>query len=311
MQLLIQILRILLGLIFLFSGLIKQNDPLGFAYKLEEYCHVFNLHILIPYTLPLSILFCALEISLGVLLIFKINFNLAKKISLLLLIFFAFLTFYSAYFDKVKSCGCFGDVIVLTPWQSFFKDVVLLVINLSLFYIPKIYYRPVKQYFYTLIIFLISLYLGLYTYKNLPAIDFSQYKKGVSLRDLYNHKLLDPLALDSNWHDHTQEIVNNTRLVILITSLDLNTLKNKDIAKINSILKQAELIKTPVYILTSANDTDIKNFKTKIQITLETYFTDLIFLRTLMRANNGIIILKNGIIMSKNNLANFNINALK
>src|SRR6195952_2914213 len=126
--------RILVGLLFIFSGLIKANDPLGFSYKLVEYFEVFHLTFLNPLALSLAIILCALEMVLGFALLIGVR---AKSVAwglLLLIIFFAFLTFYSAFFKVVQSCGCFGDAIPLTPWQSFSKDLVLLLLILVLFF---------------------------------------------------------------------------------------------------------------------------------------------------------------------------------
>src|SRR6201985_148522 len=135
---LIWLCRILVGLLFIFSGLIKINDPLGFSYKLEEYFEVFHLTFLNGFALSLSIILCSLEIILGFALLIG-----ARAVSvvwglLLLIIFFAFLTFYSAYFKVVQTCGCFGDAILLTPWQSFSKDLVLLLLIIILFVNRKI-----------------------------------------------------------------------------------------------------------------------------------------------------------------------------
>src|SRR5215217_3588830 len=125
--------RIAVGLLFIFSGLIKINDPLGFSYKLEEYFEVFHITFLNGFAVGISIILCALEIILGFALLIGIR---AKQVAwglLLLIIFFSFLTFYSAYFKVVQSCGCFGDAIPLTPWQSFSKDLVLLLLIVVLF----------------------------------------------------------------------------------------------------------------------------------------------------------------------------------
>src|ERR1700749_2178978 len=125
--------RIGVGLLFIFSGLIKANDPLGFSYKLEEYFEVFHITFLNGLAVTIAILLCALEMILGFALLIGVR---AKQVAwglLLLIIFFAFLTFYSAYFKVVQTCGCFGDAIPLTPWQSFTKDLVLLLLILILF----------------------------------------------------------------------------------------------------------------------------------------------------------------------------------
>ncbi len=121
------------GLLFIFSGLIKINDPVGTAIKLEEYFEVFSsdfssiFHVFIPYALYLSIFLSALEIILGVALLLRWKLKQILISLLVIIVFFTFLTFYSAYFNKVTDCGCFGDAIKLTPWESFTKDIVLLV----------------------------------------------------------------------------------------------------------------------------------------------------------------------------------------
>lgn len=118
--------RILVGALFIVSGLIKANDAIGFSYKLEEYFIVFGTDWLTNYALFLAAFICVLEIMLGVAVIFGTRMVTVAWLLLLMIVFFTFLTFYSAYFNKVTDCGCFGDALKLTPWQSFTKDVVLL-----------------------------------------------------------------------------------------------------------------------------------------------------------------------------------------
>lgn len=134
MKYIIHFSRIVVGLLFIISGLIKLNDPIGFSYKLEEYCQVFGLQFLLPTTLFLALFMVILEVVLGVMLLvgFKPKFTVYSL--LLLIVFFTFLTFYSAYFNVVKDCGCFGDALKLTPWESFTKDVVLLIFILILLF---------------------------------------------------------------------------------------------------------------------------------------------------------------------------------
>src|ERR1700748_1949319 len=130
---LIWLCRIAVGLLFIFSGLHKINDPLGFSYKLEEYFEVFHITFLDGLAVGIAVILCSLEIILGFALLIGVR---AKQVAwglLLLIVFFAFLTFYSAAFKVVQTCGCFGDAIPLTPWQSFSKDVVLLLLILVLF----------------------------------------------------------------------------------------------------------------------------------------------------------------------------------
>jgi hypothetical protein len=125
--------RIAVGLLFIFSGLIKANDPLGFSYKLEEYFEVFHMLFLSDFALSIAILLCALEMILGFALLIGCAVASGGMGLIAADCFLFVLTFYSAYFKVVQSCGCFGDAIPLTPWQSFSKDMVLLALVLVLF----------------------------------------------------------------------------------------------------------------------------------------------------------------------------------
>ena len=132
MNIIKEIARFFVGGLFIFSGLIKVNDPVGTAIKLEEYFDVFSADIapffewFIPAALFLSVFLSVLEVVLGVALIIGYRMKITSWILLGMIVFFTFLTFYSAYFNKVTDCGCFGDAIKLTPWESFYKDIILL-----------------------------------------------------------------------------------------------------------------------------------------------------------------------------------------
>ncbi|NNC34033.1 MAG: DoxX family protein, partial [Croceitalea sp.] len=129
MKYLVAFSRIFVGVLFIISGLIKLNDPVGFSFKLEEYFSqgVLDLPIFMPYALAIAVIMVIIEVLLGVMLLigFKPKFTVWSLLGMI--VFFTFLTFYSAYFNKVTDCGCFGDAVKLTPWESFTKDIVLLV----------------------------------------------------------------------------------------------------------------------------------------------------------------------------------------
>src|SRR5690606_21779439 len=159
--------RLFTGLLFIFSGLIKANDPTGFGYKLEEYFLVFGTHFLNDYAVTIAIAVCGLEILLGALLLLGFWKRTVAWGLLLLILFFTFLTFYSAFFEVVTSCGCFGDAIPLTPWQSFGKDLVLLALILIIFF-NRDAIRPIlrgkgAQIFITAFLIAASLGIGVYT----------------------------------------------------------------------------------------------------------------------------------------------------
>lgn len=182
-----QFSRLFVGILFIISGLIKLNDPLGFSYKLEEYFSqpVFNMPFFVPYTLAIALFIVILEVVLGVILLIGYKSKITIWLLLLLIIKFTFLTFYSAYFDVVKDCGCFGDALHLTPWQSFSKDVVLLFFILILF-INKKLVTPlfVNRIQNTLAITSVILcaFLGYWVINHLPLKDFRPYKVGTNIR---------------------------------------------------------------------------------------------------------------------------------
>ena len=186
MKILTPISRIFVGILFIFSGFIKLNDPLGFSYKLQEYfsAEVLNLPFLEPYALAISVFVVVFEVVLGVFLLigYKPKFTLWSL--LLMIVFFTFLTFYSAYFDKVKDCGCFGDALKLTPWESFTKDVVLLALILIIFfgrkYITQIF-SPIVTNSIAALSLILSLAFGYHVLMHLPSIDFRAYKIGDNL----------------------------------------------------------------------------------------------------------------------------------
>ena len=180
--------RIFVGLLFVFSGLIKANDPIGFGYKLQEYFLVFGMDFLNDYSTWIAIVICAFEIILGALLLLGVAGRQVAWGLLLLILFFTFLTFYSAFFEVVTSCGCFGDAIPLTPWQSFIKDLVLLAFILVIF-IKRDKIKPlIKSAFtsnlLTVLIIILSFGIGIYTMSYLPFIDFLPYKEGNNLPQL-------------------------------------------------------------------------------------------------------------------------------
>jgi uncharacterized membrane protein YphA (DoxX/SURF4 family) len=182
-----QFSRFFVGGLFIFSGLIKLNDPIGTEIKLEEYFEVFaddfgSFFLLFKsIALELGLIMIILEVVIGVAVLLNYRMRITTMVMLLLMIFFTFLTFYSAYFDKVTDCGCFGDAIKLTPWQSFIKDVILMFFVVHLFWYRRTYRATLSALKGDVIIGLtaaISLFLGIYAIRHLPFIDFRAYRIG-------------------------------------------------------------------------------------------------------------------------------------
>jgi uncharacterized membrane protein YphA (DoxX/SURF4 family) len=187
MNIITWISRVFVGILFIFSGLIKLNDPLGFSYKLEDYFapDVLNLTFLEPLALPIALFVVILEVLLGVALLIGYRARLAVWLLLGMIVFFTFLTFYSAYFEKVTDCGCFGDAIPLTPWQSFWKDIILLIFILILTagqrHIKPILNHPRINNGIMAASLVACSYFGYHVLNHLPIKDFRPYAVGKNL----------------------------------------------------------------------------------------------------------------------------------
>ena len=362
MRKLVWFCRIFVGLLFIFSGLIKINDPLGFSYKLEEYFEVFHIGFLSSFALGMSIILCSLEIILGFALLIGAR---AKSVAwglLLLIIFFAFLTFYSAYFKVVQTCGCFGDAIPLTPWQSFIKDLVLLLLIIVIFVNRKTI-EPAfnKKTGDNLLIgsAVVAVGIGLYTYNFMPVIDFLPYKVGANIPDgmkippgakpdeyqitynLKNKKTGDTKVMtdkeylssniwkDNNWevvgtpenklvkkgyeppikdlsiqdaqgNNYTNELLSNPFNSFIVVAYDLNHTNVEAIGRVNAMA--ANLIRdfnTRTIMLTSNSSKDAEVFAKKNHLVMEIFYADEVPLKSMVRANPGILLMKNGVILNK------------
>lgn len=182
-----QFSRFFVGGLFIFSGLIKLNDPVGTAIKMEEYFEVFVedfgsfFHYFIPWSLEIAMVMIVLELVLGVAILFYYRMTATTWVLLGLMTFFTFLTFYSAYFNKVTDCGCFGDAIKLTPWESFIKDIILMVFVLHLFWYRKKFQSNLRTFEGQAVIIstvVITTLTGIYAIRHLPFIDFRAYRVG-------------------------------------------------------------------------------------------------------------------------------------
>lgn len=368
--------RIFVGVLFIFSGLIKANDPLGFGYKLQEYFDEFHnifmkfigssaggSFFLSEMATGIAILLCVLEIVLGALLLFgfwskRVTWGLLGTI-----IFFTFLTFVSAYFKIVTSCGCFGDAIPLTPWQSFSKDLVLLVLIVYLFVHHKLI-RPVTenpglQKGLLAGVAVLSTLFSLYTYRRTPVLDFLPYKVGANIPELmrippgaqpdefqimynltnkktkekkvmsdkdylkteiwkddnweivgtpekklikkgYEPKIKDLNISDGSGTDYTKELIENPYYNLIIVAYNLKDTNEEGIAALNAMsLNAAEQFNIRTVLLTSNSAQDAAAFSKKMKLFTEIFYADAVPLKSMVRANPGVLLLKNGVIVNK------------
>src|SRR5690554_824950 len=157
MKYILNVARIIVGNLFIFSGIVKANDPLGFSYKLEEYFIEFGMNWgwLHEVLVPLAAILCIVEIVLGVAVLVGYRMRIVSWVLLLMIVFFTILTGASAIFEIVRSCGCFGDAIPLTPWESFYKDLILLALILIIFF-QRNKITPWKSNKNLIVVFLVS-----------------------------------------------------------------------------------------------------------------------------------------------------------
>lgn len=353
MKYLVGISRVFVGILFIISGFIKLNDPVGFSFKLEEYFSygVLNLPFFEPHALKIAIVVVLLEVLLGVLLLigFRIKFTVWSL--LVMIVGFTFLTFYSAYFNKVTDCGCFGDALKLTPWESFTKDIILLILIVILFvgikHIKPIFSASLNRIITLITIVSCSVFVY-YVLNHLPAIDFRPYKIGTHIEEGMSVPDGAPKAIfDYDWkfnvngeektittrgdyptvdgdfiavetteiqagyeppiHDFTiekdgidmaSELLQEPKLVIVI-AYDLGKSNYKAFEDVKEATDEA--IKQGYKVIgmsASSEDFTIKLIK-EYKLNFDFYFTDQTTLKTIVRSNPGVLVLKKGTITQK------------
>ncbi|MEZ0610348.1 BT_3928 family protein [Fibrella sp. WM1] len=347
MLIIARIARVLVGLIFIASGLIKMNDPVGTQIKMTEYFEVFAqdlpsfaplFHGFIPYMLYFSVLMCAAEVVLGVALLVSYRPKLTTWLLLLLVGFFTFLTFYSAYFNKVTDCGCFGEALKLKPWTSFTKDVVLMVLILFIIgHRNRMKNRPTGWLVFTA--FALSVGLGVYAVRYLPPWDMLPYAVGKSipaqlkpsepLRFAYimtkdgkeerfekyptdtTYKFKEMVTLNESakpkitdyrlWNDaegdFTEQSFQGSKLFVIVK--DANVVDAGSIPAIRSLVNELKGTTVTPILLTSTGDETINAFKQKFLLDLPVYKGDATVLKTIMRADPGTWLLKDGVVKGK------------
>lgn len=184
MKYVLWLIRIVVGLLFIFSGLVKANDPLGLSYKMDEFFEVWNMYWMSPYALTLSVTMIAFEIIAGVAVLTGYAYRIFSFLLLLLIVFFTFLTAYVLFSGNIKECGCFGDCIKITNEETFYKDVALTILGIILFIYRKRIDPLFKNYIGSSIMILTAFFafgVQWWTLEHLPFYDCLPYKVGVDI----------------------------------------------------------------------------------------------------------------------------------
>lgn len=186
MKVLASISRIIIGLVFIFSGFVKSVDPYGTAYKIEEYLNVFGLNSLVNSMdwLPIvsSIILCSLEFVIGIMLVSFIFRKYVNWITILMMSFFTVLTFIDALTNKVSDCGCFGDAVVLTNWETFFKNVIIdILLVIAVIFDKRETQNKLERLYsntFTILVIVFVLIFSIYNSVYEPMVDFRAWKIG-------------------------------------------------------------------------------------------------------------------------------------
>lgn len=354
MKHLLVVCRYLLAILFIFSGFVKGVDPLGFAYKLTDYFKAFNADFFEPFAVFLSFILCAAELLIGLLLLFGVKLRLATWATLLFMIFFTALTFVLAIFNPVHDCGCFGDAIKLTNWETFYKNLVLLPIAIILFK-GRLQLTPGLSSLKENIVFallLIVAYLPPYIgYTRLPLFDFRPYKIGTNIPesmkipegapvDVYKSTLYykkDGVVKefnennipwqDSTWkyvdakselvkkgytppiesfglmttngRDITDSILTYPNYYFLLIAYRLDRTNTESISKLNELYLKAKSLGYGFACVTESSQSEIDTFTILNKVAFPFINADGTMLKTVIRANPGLILLNKGTIIGQ------------
>ncbi|MBD8490362.1 DoxX family protein [Echinicola sp. CAU 1574] len=347
-KIILTLFRFLVGGLFVFSGLIKANDPVGTSIKLEEYFEVFShdiagfFEVLRPFALSLSIFLIVLEIGLGVMLLLNYRKNITVNLILILIVFFTFLTFYSAYFNKVTDCGCFGDAIKLTPWESFIKDIILLGMILVLFVFKKDLKdnRSMGVGIVVASSLLLTLVFSVLAVRNLPFIDFRAYKIGVNIPEAmqpsgtleYRYIMKkdgEEVVMDEYPSDESFEFVDmqlkNPEALPKISDFAIwnddgdftdevlrgqkililiSNFEKMDKASLNALDGLINQDRLETMIITASSSEEVEGLMEEHDWDLPYYYGDATVLKTIIRSNPGIVIMDNGTVIKKYHINN-------
>ncbi|MGN1263047.1 MAG: BT_3928 family protein, partial [Prevotella sp.] len=349
------ICRLILGVTFILSGFVKAIDPLGTQYKLADYIEAWGLsdYSAPPLTLTASVFLAALEFWLGICMLFAIR---RRRTSVLMLLFMAVmtpLTLWLAITDPISDCGCFGDAVKLTNWQTFWKNMVLLVAAAVVCRRPLAMMRFVSktnQWIVTNYSAVFIIAVSTWSLYDLPVFDFRPYHVGADIRkgmeipegaempkfeitliyekDGVTKEFGIDNCPDSTWtfidsrsvmveegytppihdfsivrHDDGEDItgtvLDNPGYTFLLISPHLEKANDSNLDLINQIYEYADEQGYPFYCLTASGEKGIERWRIMTGAEYDFCMTDETTLKTMVRSNPGLILLKDGIIVNK------------
>ena len=348
----VEISRFILGLLFIFSGFVKAVDPWGGAYKILDYFSAFELTAFNIWAIPLTFLQAAVEFGVGVCLLLGIYRRINSILVLLIMLFMTPLTLYLAIANPVTDCGCFGDALVISNWQTFYKNIFLLIAAIIVFcwyqFMTPFFSR--KTYFSAALwTYLFIIGVSYYCFYYLPVLDFRPYKIGANIpekmeipenaeHDIYDVRLIyskdgkqkqftinDYPKDDSTWtfvdsksyllkkgyqppiHDFsitnsdrdniTDDVLSNPSYTFLLIAHKLEKANDANVDKINDVYDFSKTKGYKFYALTSSLSDEIQNWIENTGAEYPFCTMDDIALKTIIRSNPGLLLIKNGTIV--------------
>ena len=356
------ICRTLLGVVFVFSGAVKAIDPLGTVYKIEDYLKAFGGFFtdFLPVAEVAACGLIILELLLGVCMLLNVRTQWTAWISLLFYCVMTPLTLYIALTNPVSDCGCFGDALVLTNWQTFGKNVVLIILATVLVLLRKSVNPLWRGYMEVIIAFVtasITFAFMEYTYRHLPVVDFRPYKIGNHLPTLmeypedaasdvyefsfvyekdgveetftlenypkgdstwtfvrqeskliqkgYEPPIHDFEIINADYEDLTWDILESEDPVTLVVMYDLKKADRMQMEKVERLYENCVMNMEQFYILTGSGTDEISTFSHEYPTLSDGICTcDPVTLKTIVRANPGVIVVQNGVVIDKYNIRN-------
>ncbi len=360
---LIELSRVIVGVTFLFSGFVKAIDPLGFTYKIQDYLVNLNLVDLYQFALSLAVVLVVAEFVLGALLLLGLYRKPVTILIALMMIFFTPFTFWVALTNPVEDCGCFGDALVISNWQTFYKNLVivtgaiLLVVKWRL--IKPLFSKRMAP-FAALFVALFGLLFALHNVYNLPVIDFRPYKKGANIpeqmyidpekadvmetvfiyskdgvEEVFNEEnypwndstwtfvdmenrlvhegekpAIEDFALgsiyfdeiDESWNlggDITDLVLSDTSYTFLTVSYSLDEMNVKHLDRFKEVNRFAVDNGYPFYLLTASSESTVGEWEAIHKTGFQFSHADERALKTMTRANPGLILIKEGNVINK------------
>ncbi len=350
MTLLRNLSRYIAAIVFIFSAIVKGVDPLGTAYRLEDYFIAYGTEWASSLSLAMSIGLSSLEFIIGFALLFNLRMRYTSWALLLIMSFFTMLTLFDAIYEPVSDCGCFGDAIKLTNWETFYKNIVLMVFAIVVF-IQREKFKSAfgvpRQNLLLGLALVLFFWFSIHNYRHLPMLDFRTWKVGnkmtgeeapemevylkykntqtgeekeylspnypwndsvwmsewefvdqrvVTLGEALEHGLF---AEDEYGSDQTDYILGYEDYIAVGVVYDFTKAKHKGLGNLFSLTHDFDDNNIPFVILTSSLPEEVSAFRESYKFEHEVLYADAVTLKTIIRANPGLVLLRAGTVEGK------------